>query len=40
MFTKQNGIIFLEDKFTKGNAKDFETFILEKCSQVERIEQR
>jgi hypothetical protein len=40
MFTKQNGIIYLEEKFTKGNAKDFEGFILEKCSQVERIEQR
>ncbi len=40
MFTKQNGVIYLEDKFTKGNAKDFEGFILEKCSQVERIEQR
>lgn len=40
MFTKQNGIIFLEDKFTKGNAKDFEAFILEKCNQVEQIEQR
>lgn len=40
MFTKQNGIIYLEDKFTKGNAKEFEGFILEKCSQVERIEQR
>lgn len=40
MFTKQNGVIYLEDKFTKGNAKEFEEFILEKCSQVERIEQR
>jgi hypothetical protein len=40
MFTKQNGIIYLEDKFTKGNAEEFEGFILGKCSQVKGIEQR
>ncbi|WP_279230038.1 hypothetical protein [Clostridium transplantifaecale] len=40
MFTKQNGILCLEDHFTVGNSTDFNGFILEKCVNVSRIEQR
>lgn len=40
MFTKQNGILYLEDHFTVGNSTDFNGFILEKCVNVSRIEQR
>ncbi len=40
MFTKQNGIIYDRDGFTAGNNEDFEKFILEKCTNVKRIEKR
>lgn len=40
MFTKQNGIIYLEDRFTVGNNTDFNDFLLAKCVNVKRIEQR
>ena len=40
MFSSQNGIIFVEDKFTKGKKEDFEKFIFEKCDKVNKIEQR
>lgn len=40
MFTKQNGILYLEEHFTVGNSTDFNGFILEKCVNVSRIEQR
>lgn len=37
MFTKQNGIMYVEDKFTRGNSRDFDRFILEKCPRAKRI---
>ena len=40
MFSSQNGIIFVEDKFTKGKKEEFEKFILEKCDKISKIENR
>lgn len=40
MIGKQNGVLYVEDCFTVGNAEDFEKFILEKCTQVKKIESR
>ena len=40
MFTKQNGIMFREDKFTIGNKEDFEKFIFEKCHNVKSVIER
>ena len=40
MFSKQNGILYVEDKFAIGNAVELESFLLQRCSQVSRIEKR
>lgn len=37
MFTKQNGIMYVETKFSIGNGENFEKFILDKCPQVAKI---
>ena len=34
MFSNQNGIMFVEDKFTVGNKEDFDKFIHEKCENL------
>ena len=37
MFSEQNGILFVEDKFTIGTKEEFEKFILEKCNNLDKI---
>lgn len=39
MFTTQNGIMYVESEFSVGNREDFETFILNKCPQVAKIQE-
>ena len=40
MFSKQNGIMFDENNFTKGNKEDFESFIIQKCNKVKKVIKR
>lgn len=40
MFSEQNGIMFVEDNFTIGNKEEFEKFILEKCTNLDKIIER
>lgn len=37
MFSKQNGILFVEDNFTVGTKENFESFILEKCPHIKKV---